>query len=275
MSEKKQLISKNTSLCFRGIAILMVVFSHYFEWGESVINPSGFVTFMKALGDPGVGIFFFLSGYALYKGYGERRPNSRYIWSRIKNMYLPYLLISGFIVIYVGGFDSFHSVIRWLLGFDYWFIAIIMVIYIAFFLVGQLPKWRITIMTLFILCMSMWLYIKGCQVFWYDANWCFALGMILAKYDSGLSFVKRGFCINIKSHLFGTLGRVSLYVYMLHSFLYMQIMNKQAFMDLNISWYGKMFINLVIAIFVAIIFERIMTIVYSLIERTVFGKRNN
>jgi|GEM_PF-4340064 len=239
IDSQKQLIGKNTSYFLRGIAMIMVVLSHYFEWGETAITNKGLVAFMSALGDPGVGIFFFLSGYALYKGYpnGMNGQAKKYIISRLKGVYIPYLLIAGVIRLLDNGFTDFKSVIYYLTGRDYWFMAVIFAIYIAFLLVGMLPKWRLFIMTVLIIDLSLWLYISGHEVFWYDANWCFALGMLISKYDSSWGFVNRGFSINIKDYVFKFIGTISLYIYILHTYVYRIFMTTLSEKGVELSWY--------------------------------------
>ena len=263
-----QLITKNTSYFIRGIAMLMVVMSHYFEWGMESVSNVGLAHFMTKLGDPGVGIFFLLSGYALYKGYGDNNgrifDKKKYLLSRFKGVYLPYLLIVGVINIISGGFDSPKAFIKFLYGGDFWFMTVIFIIYLGFFLVSLLPKWRIFIMTVFIIDLSLFYYVNGYAEFWYDANWCFAIGMILAKYDENFKIVKNGFSINIKDFLLVFIGKVSLYIYILHTFIYMRIINVQALS--NINWGIKVVLSFIITAIVGFVIKTILESVYKLFK---------
>ena len=249
--------------------MLMVVLSHYFEWGESAITNKGLVAFMSALGDPGVGIFFALSGYALYKGYGDgmKGKGLKYIVSRFKGVYLPYLIIVGAINLFDGTFTDIKSIVRYLTGADYWFMEVIFIIYIAFFVIGYLPKWRLFILTVFIIDLSLLLYIKDYAVFWYDANWCFALGMLLSKYESKWSVVNKGFSINIKDYVFCLIGQISLYIYILHTFLYRKIMTIMLEKGMEVSWYIRALGVFALTCIVAYLIYSILNLIYKLADR--------
>lgn len=221
--------------------MLMVVLSHYFEWGEASITNNGLAHFMASLGDPGVGIFFFLSGYALYKGYGNGFLNAKaagkYFLGRIMGVYLPYIVIVGIINLMYGGFEDHGAILNFLIGKDYWFMAIIFALYIAYGFTLSLPKYRMIIISLFVLDLSLWLYLSGYSVFWYDAIWCFPVGLFVAKYDSNWNFVRKGFSIDIKDYVLCFIGRISLYIYMLHSFIYNRLALGLAEKEIELNWY--------------------------------------
>ena len=61
----------------------MVVFSHFFEWREAFKVTGAFARFMTFLGDPGVAVFFFLSGYALFSKYKDKPTDKEYIYKRL------------------------------------------------------------------------------------------------------------------------------------------------------------------------------------------------
>ncbi|MCR4990823.1 MAG: acyltransferase [Lachnospiraceae bacterium] len=247
------LFSINASHFLRGIAILMVIFSHYFEWGASDIANEKLSSFVASWGDWGVGVFFLLSGYALYKGYGKKDTDLMYIIKRLKNVYIPYLILAAAIALLSDSIHTGHDVADLLTGKDYWFMVILFIIYIAFYFVGKLPeKFRIMIMTAFIIDTSLMLYLKGYREFWYTANWAFALGMMLSKYEQKI-VRKEGYLIDIKDVVFTSMGRASLYIYILHSFVYFKIMNTQGLTEVN--WYLKLFIQLVITVVVAVVLE--------------------
>lgn len=255
----KGLISINTSYFFRGIAILMVIFSHYFEWGESFITSEKLVHFITSLGDYGVGIFFFLSGYALYKGYGNKNTDYRYVIKRITNMYLPYLLIASLIAIMSDSLKSFADFALLLFGGGYWFITVIIIIYTAFYFVGKLPsKYRVILMMLFIIDLSLWYYLSGHFDFWYTANWAFAFGMLICKHEDKLRLGNTDFSIDIKDYVFSFLGKLTIYIYVLHSFVYFKVINIQGLQDLN--WYIKTLIAVLVTAITAFIIDKIFHI---------------
>lgn len=261
MTDKKTLFSINTSYFLRGIAILMVIFSHYFEWGADSVGNQSLASFVMSLGDWGVGIFFFLSGYALWLGYGNRNTDRTYIFKRFKNMYLPYILMATVIALINRSIDSPKAVLKLLTGADYWFIVIIIVIYVAFYFAGKLPKeYRVLIMSIFIVDMSLWLYISGYQDFWYTANWAFALGMIVSKYEKKIGFIKN-VSIDIKEPVFSFLGKLTIYVYVLHSFVYMRIINSTLFSALN--WYIKLLVAIIVTVAVSYLIDLLLKLVFK------------
>ena len=258
--KKSGLISLNTSYFFRGIAIIMVIFSHYFEWGKFSIGNEKLTDFVATWGDYGVGIFLFLSGYALYKGYGSTKTDKRYVLKRIKNMYLPYLLIATVTSIWAGSLENFHDVIELLYGGDFWFITVIILIYVAFYFVGKLPeKYRVLIMTLFIIEFSLVYYIEGRNDFWYTTNWTFALGMIVSKYEYKIPFVRNGFTLDIKDYVFSFLGKLTIYIYVSHIFIYNQIINLGALESVN--WWIRLFIAIAITVLVSFVLERLFSLI--------------
>ena len=98
------MIIKQTSACFRGLAILMVMASHYAEWMLEASKYPVVREFLCGLGVLGVDIFFLVSGYGLVKSAGERGVGRIFLWNRLSTCYLPYLLVVGMIMFLEGGF---------------------------------------------------------------------------------------------------------------------------------------------------------------------------
>ena len=248
----------------------MVIFSHYFEWGAAVCGSEKLAEFMAKLGDPGVGLFFFLSGYALYLGYGDesKTTDRGYLWKRFKNMYFPYLLIASVIAVLGDNLHEPKDFLRLVTGADYWFIIIILIIYLAFYLAGKLPKYRVFIMTIFIIDVSLWLYLKEFADFWYTANWCFALGLIWAKFLPK----EGGFTLNIKDYALSFIGRLTLYIYVLHTYIYFQVVNFEPFMGLN--WYLQLGIAIAVTVILAFALEKLLGLMFTGIEK-LFSSRKS
>lgn len=254
-------ISKNTSYFLRGIAILMVILSHYFEFAMNEVNNKAVASFIMQLGDWGVGIFFFLSGYALYLKYELVNTDKKYIVGRLRNMYLPYLIIATTISLISHSIDSLRSVVRLLIGADYWFVEEILLIYIVFYFVGKLPgKYRVFIMSVFIIAMSLWFYVRGFQNFWYTATWAFALGMIVLKYVRKIRFIRDDFSIDINEPVISFLGKRSIYIYLLHSYIYILVINSQA-ME-NVNWFLKMCISTLITVAISYLLDLMCKLVF-------------
>ncbi len=112
-TDKKTLMNKRETDWFRGIAAVMVVLSHYGDWINIIVTLDGNVeTFRFALtklGIYGVDIFFLFSGYAMVKSLGNRKMSWQFIWKRIKNVFIPYLIVIGIIELISGDLTSIHD----------------------------------------------------------------------------------------------------------------------------------------------------------------------
>ncbi len=270
MKEKDTTKKKNgwipveTSYFLRGIAALMVIFSHFFEWNGSVAEAPALSRFMMALGDPGVGIFLFLSGYAIQKTYGGKKTDRVYLWKRFISIYIPYLLITFAKEIYRGNHSWNADELLYILkGGDFWYITIIVMILAVYYFVGKLPKYRIIVMTLFIIDLSLLLALKGYQIFWYDANWAFAAGMILAYLESKSSGKKKEFSLYIRDYVFRFIGKYSLYVYLLHGVIYIDLVNAPWFAGKISNRYLQIFIATVVTVLVSYLVEMLIRYLYK------------
>ena len=114
---KITLMNKRETDWFRGIAAFMVVVSHYGNWINILVSLEGnaetFRFALTKLGVYGVDIFFLFSGYAMVKSLGNDKMNRQFIWKRIKNVFIPYLIVAGTIELISGGLTSVHDF--WLL----------------------------------------------------------------------------------------------------------------------------------------------------------------
>ena len=194
-SESKSLFDRKTGYWFRGIAIVMVILSHYAEWWEwfpdLMLEGSAedFRISLSKLGVYGVNIFFFFSGYGLTKSAESKEIDGNFISRRVQAVYIPYLVIVGIIQILSGGFGSFSGFVRFLYGNDYWFMAVIFLFYIGFILVWQAlknPHLRILLFLLYTFAVIQVLYDKNMQSFWYVSNMAFFLGIAMGTYETGL-----------------------------------------------------------------------------------------
>ena len=274
MAEKKtNILSRNISDMLKGIAIIMVTFSHYAEWGKDYFISPKLAEFIASLGDYGVGIFFLLSGYGLYIAYGDKKTDVRYLLIRIIKIYIPYLLIASFIAIYGGGIEGIKDIFRLLTGADYWFMITIFILYLSFYVFGKLPKISVLLESIFVAALSLFFYFRGFQVFWYSATWTFALGMILALLER--KFIKKAKSIDFGEVLFAFAGKNSLYVYMLHTFLFWQIMSIPFVWESEIPWEIKSLIILIITILVAFVIRFLYDLLTKpLIKKVRLGEKN-
>ena len=189
--ESKTLFDRQKGYWFRGIAVVMVIASHYAEWWTWFFATEGkaedFRMTLSKLGVYGVNIFFFFSGYGLTKAAERKEIDGSFISRRIQSVYIPYLVVVGIIQILSGGFDSFSGFIRFLYGNDYWFMVVIFLFYIGFILIWQAlknPHLRGLVFLLYTFAVIQVLYDKNMQSFWYVSNLAFALGITMATYET-------------------------------------------------------------------------------------------
>lgn len=200
----KSAISKETSNTFRGIAAVMIILSHYAEWYSWFVQTEGkmeiYRTALTKLGVYGVDIFFLLSGYAMVISLNNEKMSLGFVWKRIKNVYIPYFIISGVIELISGGFTSFHDFWLFASGNDYWYMNVLFVFYIGFIIIYAIIKSRFirtACFCIFTYAYSFMLYRNGQYEFWYVSNFAFALGVIAAeaavsdykKFDNKISSV--------------------------------------------------------------------------------------
>lgn len=193
-SESKSLFDRQTGYWFRGIAIIMVIASHYAEWWSWFPDlmlegkAEDFRLTLTRLGIYGVNIFFFFSGYGLTKSAGNKRIDGKFIWRRIQSVYLPYLVIVGIIQILSGGFESFSGFLKYLYGYDYWFMFVLFLFYIGFILIWAIwknPHLRVLLFLFYTFAIIKVLFDKEMQSFWYVSNLAFVLGIAMATYEPG------------------------------------------------------------------------------------------
>lgn len=184
-----QLMDRRETDWFRGIAVVMVVLSHYAEWWTWFVPAEGngeiFRLALTKLGVYGVDIFFLFSGYAMVCSMEQERMYPKFIWKRIKNVYIPYFLVVGCIELLSGGFASPADFWNFVSGKDFWYMYVLFIFYIGFIVVytvmgGRVP--RCAVFCIFTYCFSVGLYREGMMDFWYVSNAAFAIGVVAAEY---------------------------------------------------------------------------------------------
>ena len=317
-SESKTLFDRQTGYWFRGLAIIMVIASHYAEWWTWFFAAEGqaedFRLTLSKLGVYGVNIFFLFSGYGLTKAAEHKEIDGNFISRRIQAVYIPYLIIIGIVQLLSGGFGNFSGFVRFLCGSDYWFMVVIFLFYIGFILIWQVlknPHLRILLFLLYTFAVIQVLYDRNMQSFWYVSNLAFVLGIVLCTYENGcrrvplpvrillipllLAFTiyyelymdKTGMtpqqilnwqmvntvlwttqiaCIAslIPWHerIFIELGKRSLHLYLLHTFVFMKCVNA-----LNFSIPLRYVIAAVATVTVAVLCEMLITFLIKFMHR--------
>ncbi len=198
-SENGQVLSKQATNWFRGIAAIMIVLSHYAEWWTWFTPTEGNAEVIRLaiskLGPYGVSIFFLFSGYAMVKSLGQERMYPEFIWKRIKNVYLPYFIIVGIIELLSGGFSSVQDFWSFASGYDYWYMFVLFILYIGFIAIWTIlggRGLRVGTFVVFTWLISYMLYSKGMQDFWFISNIAFAIGVTVGEYEENAKgFIER------------------------------------------------------------------------------------
>lgn len=189
MRERKVFFTKEQSFLLRGIAIIMVVASHYVVWYGDLVTWEPLRYAVSRLGIYGVDIFFVVSGYGLAKVSAKRPVGREFVTGRLRNTYVPYLLLAGLMQLWEGGAWTLKRGLHFLTGYDFWFIQNILVFYLAFFLVFLLLRKNLT--RLLALAVLVFLYSYRLAVmdrasFWFVSNLAFVIGVALALYEKHL-----------------------------------------------------------------------------------------
>ena len=189
----ESLFTRQATGWFRGVAAIMVVASHYAEWWSWFMPTEGSAELLRQaltkLGGYGVSLFFLFSGYGLVKSLEGRRMNGLFIYKRFVNVWLPYFLLVGAIELLSGGFISPSDFLSFLVGYDYWYMMVLFLFYLAFMLLWALPcpRWlRVLLLAVWTFLFSRHFYIKNMLYFWYASNAAFVLGVIAAEYEKAV-----------------------------------------------------------------------------------------
>ena len=191
---KTTLMNKRETDWFRGIAAFMVVVSHYGNWINILVSLEGnaetFRFALTKLGVYGVDIFFLFSGYAMVKSLGNDKMSRQFIWKRIKNVFIPYVIVAGIIELISGGLTSFHDFWILITGYNYWYMCVLFMFYIGFIVIYALIRVkgiRVIAFSVFAYAMSYKLYQSGMSPFWYVSNIAFAIGIIAGEYEEAVT----------------------------------------------------------------------------------------
>lgn len=257
------MIDNRTSKVFRGIAILMVIASHFAGGMYEESFNEALRQWISTWGVYGVDIFFMLSGYGLVKSYQKNGIDKRFVLKRFLNSYVPYILIVGFFALIDKSIDSLRALINLLIGYDYWFMCVLFAFYIMFMIFYGIGKLKEVLLTIGVIAFTYMLWAKGFSPFWELSNGAFLIGVYAATLEersgeklkdfiikTNLAFIgfavtiicafwhvfsetfashmsasmvftvtALAFCVQLKTGgvILATLGRYSLYIYLLHS----------------------------------------------------------
>lgn len=101
MYEKKKVFTKQDTACIKGIAIILMFIHHLFAFPDRIKADSTYISifmidsnsieyYMGGFGRLCVAIFMCLSGYGLYKAYGDKQISNSIILGRLRKIYIEY-----------------------------------------------------------------------------------------------------------------------------------------------------------------------------------------
>ena len=141
--------SLDAMTCLKGVMALFVVFHHLSQ--KKLFQETGTISLFEQIGFLFVGIFFFTSGYGLYKSF-VTRPN--YLNGFLKRRVLPilisyYVMIAVYAVYHIISGSTFTPV-EWifklsgliLINSQGWFVPVIILMYLTFYFVFKSEKLR-------------------------------------------------------------------------------------------------------------------------------------
>lgn len=178
------MIDNKTSKAFRGVAIIMVMVVHFANWNYQQPLSEVWKEMVSSWGLYGVDIFFLLSGYGLVKSYEKNGIDKRFVIRRILNTYVPYLVIIGFLSIFIDKrIDGPGAVLSLFIGQDFWFMTVLFAFYLLFMVIYRIGFFKELLLTVFVVIFTAYLYMDGRAEFWYMSNGAFLMGVYAATLE--------------------------------------------------------------------------------------------
>lgn len=172
-----------TTKFLRGIALLMVLGSHYSLWMFNECIHPAFREFAMTWGVYGVDIFFLVSGYGLVKSASKKGIGKDYVLNRFIGVYLPYLLMVITCYVMDNGIPRGNDMHRLFTGYDYWYLYVQFAFYIIFAICYLVPRYRVISVTAAVAAFTYCLWTEGRQDFWQLSNAAFLVGIYLAEAE--------------------------------------------------------------------------------------------
>lgn len=206
-----EFLSREDSTVVKGIAICFVILAHLVSALEQQYTIK-VLQLYSVLGGMGVLLFFFLSGYGLFKGYSAKEPNSTFIKKRIKNVVYPYALMKTIFYIIFVLFGQPFTINNFLGNYLDWFVVVIIIEYAIFyftwtFATGNRKKQLILLNFIFSFFLAIIFWEMGLEPRWYNGLLLFPTGMLIAKYETKLlKYIKNNWIFSISISIVAFLG---------------------------------------------------------------------
>lgn len=186
-------LDKETTICLKGVLAVMVLISHL-HGRVDLFDSSILGTMFSAFGYLAVSVFFFLSGYGLEK---SNCIKTNYIAELPRKRIFPfYCLCCLMILIYIMRdilFGNSISGVAIIQSFVFgqtvvdngWYLQAQLVFYIIFYLCyryGNSKKKLLLILGITMYCL--FCVVIGLSTTWYEASYCFVLGVLFAENEN-------------------------------------------------------------------------------------------
>ncbi len=186
-------LEQDNTIYLRGICAIFVVLHHISQY----INTGNFSNYLIFMGRYAVGVFFFLSGYALLTQLNKSKNYLKnFFVKRVLSLVIPYLIFS---IIYYTSYklrvDLNYSIFEIAKNFpkydvvvaNGWFMISIIVAYLSFYCSFRLIKNKDIALITTIILFGLYNYLmfkEGYKIHWYDAILTFPLGLVWARFKS-------------------------------------------------------------------------------------------
>ncbi len=203
-----QTILYEQGYAIRGLAVIMIIFVHSineYEWYNTTLSN---LLLVPMFGTLGCSLFFFMSGYGIFKSLRKREKDIKYnyLLTQIKKILIPVVIvyaINSIVLPYTLTYNDItidHSnILSFSLpeGTDIWFIKIILFDYLTTFFIFKYTsdfKKQLTYIAITQAALIILLYILKAGSYWYVSNLCFVLGALHSIFPI---FKKRYLIISI------------------------------------------------------------------------------
>lgn len=187
-----QTISYEQGYAIRGLAMIMIIFVHSineYEWYNTTLSH---LLLVPMFGTLGCSLFFFMSGYGIFKSLRKREKDIKYnyLLTQIKKILIPVAIvyaINSVVLPHTLTYNDItidHSnILSFSLpeGTDIWFIKIILFDYLTTFFIFKYTsdfKKQLTYIAITQAALIILLYILKAGSYWYVSNLCFVLGIL-------------------------------------------------------------------------------------------------
>lgn len=191
-------LNQDNTIYLRGICAIFVVLHHISQY----ISTGNFFNYLIFMGRYAVGVFFFLSGYALLTQFNKSKDYLKKFFSkRILNLVIPYLIFALiYFIFYKVRVDSNYSLITIMQHFpkndvvvsNGWFMVSIIVAYLLFYLSFRLIKNKDIALMMTIILFSIYNYFlfkDGYGFHWYASALTFPLGLVWSRFKTQIDIV--------------------------------------------------------------------------------------